>query len=55
MHETLEFMKQRYPDLSSQDVTQLKELGLRFCQPVIPHGREHTALTTQEPEAATAA
>ncbi len=50
MEDTLQFMKERYPDLTSQEVTQLKDLGLRFCQPVIPHGREHTALTSPEPQ-----
>lgn len=56
MDDTLQFMKERYPDLAAQDIAQLKDLGLRFCQPVIPHGKEHTALTTQEQEtAATAA
>lgn len=59
MDDTLQFMKERYPDLTPQEIAQLKDLGLRFCQPVIPHGGEHTALTSREPEqeqeAATAA
>lgn len=60
MDDTLQFMKERYPDLTTREIAQLKDLGLRFCQPVIPHGREHTALTGQEPaqepeETATAA
>lgn len=42
MGDTLEFMAERYPDLSEQDLQGLKDLGLRFCQPVIPHGREET-------------
>ncbi|MHB1170570.1 MAG: hypothetical protein ACYC28_14935 [Longimicrobiales bacterium] len=54
MEDTLQFMKERYPDLTENDVDQLRELGIRFCQPVIPHGGAHTALNTQE-EAATAA
>ncbi len=54
MEDTLQFMNERYPDLTKQDIDQLRELGMRFCQPVIPHGGQHTALNTQE-ETATAA
>lgn len=53
MDDTLQFMKERYPGLSSQEIAQLKDVGLRFCQPVIPHGNGHSALSAQE--AATAA
>lgn len=53
MDDTLQFMKERYPDLSPQEIVQLKDVGLRFCQPVIPHGKGHSALSAQE--AATAA
>lgn len=52
MDETLEFMKERHPELGSQDLDQLRVAGLRFCQPVIPHGREHTALSGQDANAA---
>ena len=51
MDDTLKFMAERYPDLSPDDLTQLKDLGLRFCQPVIPHGRE-TALSRENANAA---
>lgn len=37
--ETIEFMGERYPDLSQKQLTQLKDMGLRFLRPVIPHGR----------------
>ena len=50
MEDTLQFMNERYPDLKKQDIDQLRELGMRFCQPVIPHGGAHTALNTQEQE-----
>ena len=52
MDETMEFLAKRYPDLSNTELDQLRTLGTRFCQPVIQHGREHTAI---EPEGATAA
>jgi hypothetical protein len=52
MEETLGYMKERHPDLSAQELSQLREAGLRFCQPVIPHGREHTALAHEDANAA---
>jgi hypothetical protein len=52
MDETMEFIAKRYPDLGKTELDQLRTLGTRFCQPVIQHGREHTAVET---EGATAA
>jgi hypothetical protein len=52
MDETLEFMKERHPELGAHELDQLRVAGLRFCQPVIPHGREHTALSGQDANAA---
>jgi hypothetical protein len=52
MDETLGYMTERHPDLSAQELKQLREAGLRFCQPVIPHGREHTALAHEDANAA---
>lgn len=52
MEETVQFMASRHPELSQQDLTQLKETGMRFCQPVIPHGKEHTALSGEGANAA---
>jgi hypothetical protein len=52
MEETLDYMKQRHPGLTGHDVEQLRIAGLRFTQPVIPHGREHTALSAQGANAA---
>jgi hypothetical protein len=50
--ETLEFMRERYPDLSPAELNQLQELGLRFCQPPIPHGPEYTAINQEDADAA---
>lgn len=59
MADTLDFLESRYPDLSKREIAELKDLGLRFCKPVIPHGRDSTAVeeerATKEPEAASAA
>lgn len=52
MDETVAYMAERHKELSPQEVEQLKHTGLRFCQPVIPHGAEHTAI---KPEGANAA
>jgi hypothetical protein len=52
MDDTLKFMAERHPELTPQELDQLKATGLRFCQPVIPHGKEHTALTGEGANAA---
>lgn len=52
MEETLGFMRERHPELGAPELSQLREAGLRFCQPVIPHGREHTALAHEDANAA---
>lgn len=39
MDETIEFMGERYPDLNRRELDELKAMGLRFCRPVIPHGK----------------
>jgi hypothetical protein len=52
MDETLGYMKERHPQLTSQELASLQEAGLRFCQPVIPHGREHTAIAHEDANAA---
>ena len=52
MDDTLGYMKERHPELSQPEISQLREAGLRFCQPVIPHGREHTAMAHEDATAA---
>jgi hypothetical protein len=46
MNDTIDYMVERYPSLSAEQLEELRAIGLRFCAPVIPHGKEHTALTT---------
>lgn len=43
MDDTLKFIEERYPELSSAELKQLEELGMRYCKPVIRHGKGHTA------------
>ena len=52
MDETLDYMRERHPELLPTELGQLKELGMRFCQPVIQHGKDHTALSLQDANAA---
>ena len=35
MEDTMEFMAERYPELSKEQMGELRTIGLRFCQPVI--------------------
>lgn len=55
LEETVEYLAECYPALNPEQVSELKLIGQRFCQPVIPHGKGNTALstTTGDEEAAT--
>ncbi len=35
--DTIEYMAERYPTLSEEELTKLRRLGERYCQPVIRH------------------
>lgn len=35
MKDTIEFLHERYPALSAQQLKELETIGLRFCRPVI--------------------
>ena len=48
LKETMEYMAERYPALSPEELSQLQQIGERFCQPVIPHGKDHTALEDED-------
>lgn len=36
--DTMEYMAERYAALSGDELQDLRQLGERYCQPVIPHG-----------------
>lgn len=38
MDETIEYLGERYPDLSDEELHALRDVGMRFCRPAIPHG-----------------
>lgn len=37
--DTLEYMAERYPQLSAGERTQLETMARRYIQPVVPHGK----------------
>lgn len=43
MDDTVDYLSDRYPDLSEEDLGRLRTIGMRFCSPVIAHGSESTA------------
>ncbi|HET8655641.1 MAG TPA: hypothetical protein VFL93_09030 [Longimicrobiaceae bacterium] len=45
LEDTVGYLAERHPQLSTEELSELRMIGERFCQPVIPHGRGNTALT----------
>lgn len=43
MDETIDYIGERYPDLTDDDLQGLREIGIRFCKPAIGHGADNTA------------
>jgi hypothetical protein len=52
MAETVAFLAERYPELAETEREQLRQIGLRFCQPVIPHGTQSIATSLEDANAA---
>lgn len=52
MDDTIEYLGETYPGLSKEELGELKQIGVRFCQPVIPHGKGYSALTVEDNAAA---
>ena len=48
MDETIEYLGERYPDLTGSDLDELRGIGIRFCRPAIPHGAESTAKSMED-------
>lgn len=38
MNETIDYLGERYPDLTDTDLRDLYTVGLRFCKPVLVNG-----------------
>lgn len=48
LEETMQFMAERYPDLTDLQFAQLRMMGERYLEPIIPHGQTHNALNRGE-------
>lgn len=48
LDDTIDYMSERYPQLSEIQVAKLEVMGKQFIKPAIPHGRGHTARTRDE-------
>jgi hypothetical protein len=48
MDETIDYLAERYPDLADSDLQDLYSVGMRFCQPAIPHGRKRYGSAAKE-------
>ena len=48
MEETIDYLAERYPDLSDADLQDLFSVGMRFCRPAIPHGRKRFGFDPRE-------
>ena len=49
MDETIEYIGERYPELSSSELQDLHAVGMRFCQPTIDNISRNAATETPEP------
>ena len=52
MGETIEYLGERYPDLSEKDLDELRTVGMQFCKPAISHGADYTAKDETDANAA---
>lgn len=43
MDETIDYIGERYPDLSDGDLQDLYTVGMRFCKPAVAYGSTPTA------------
>lgn len=50
MDETMEYLGERYPDLSEADLRDLYAVGMRFCRPAIPHGQSAAGVAAFTPQ-----
>ena len=37
--DTVDYLAERYPELSGSELEELKDIGRRYCSPAIPHGQ----------------
>lgn len=53
MDETMEYLGERYPDLTDGDLRDLYAVGIRFCRPAIPHGQSALGNAVVQPQGTT--
>ena len=46
--DTLEYMAERYPQLSAAERSQLEVMAQRYLRPIVPHGKQATAKNRDE-------
>ena len=51
MDETIDYLGERYPDLSDTDLKALYSVGIRFCMPAIRNGARQTPAEEAETNA----
>ena len=51
MEDTIAYISERYPDLTSEQLGELRTIGLRFCRPVIDRSQETVSESETETEA----
>lgn len=52
MDDTIQYMAERYPDLNKDEIQQLRDLGMRFCQPIVVRNEDHSLESRNEADAA---
>lgn len=45
LDETLDYLADKYPRLGDLQLTQLELIGRQYLRPVIPHGKQHNAMS----------
>ncbi|MBW3569997.1 MAG: hypothetical protein KY467_02715 [Gemmatimonadetes bacterium] len=48
LRDTVQYLGEIFPALTDRELNELREIGARFCQPAIPHGKQHTAITRDQ-------
>ena len=50
MDDTIAYISERYPDLTAEELGELRTMGLRFCRPVINRSQDAAPATDPESE-----
>lgn len=50
LDETMEYMSERYSGLKTEEISELQEIGKRFCQPVISNVTEQVEEESEREE-----